>query len=166
MQTYTVHERPNPPTNRVKRAERLVFVREGFSWKAALFAPLWMLVHRMWLVLLLYIVAVVALDLALMAADVSPQWIGLLTIAVHAVIGFEAGSLRRWTLDRRGWKMLGAVTGRSEPECERRFFQAWLGDKEEEPGEGTVRLRTQTATGTAGPMPAAGLRTEPVGSEA
>ena len=97
MQTYTVHEPPNPPDSRLKRADRLVFVREGFSWRAALFAPLWMLVHRMWLVLLLYLVVVAALDFGLIRAGLSTQWVVLATIGVHLVLGFEAGTLRRWT---------------------------------------------------------------------
>ncbi len=61
MLTFTVHEPPNPPADRIERADRLVFVKDGFSWMAALFAPLWMLVHRLWWALLGYIVAIVAL---------------------------------------------------------------------------------------------------------
>ena len=57
MRTYTIHERPDPPADRVDRAESLVFVKDGFSWVAALFAPLWLLVHRLWWPLLGYIVA-------------------------------------------------------------------------------------------------------------
>ena len=155
MQTYTVHEPPNPPDSRLKRADRLVFVREGFSWRAALFAPLWMLVHRMWLVLLLYLVVVAALDLGLIRAGLSTQWVVLATIGVHLVLGFEAGSLRRWTLDRKRWRMLGAVTGQSQTDCERRFFHAWLSEKGEKQEAGSVHL-TKTADGpetkTAGPV--------------
>ena len=59
-----------------------MFVREAFSWRAALFAPLWMLVHRMWLVLLLYLIVVAALDLGLIRAGLSTQWVVLATIGV------------------------------------------------------------------------------------
>jgi len=167
VQTYTVHEPPNPPDSRVKRAERLVFVREGFTWRAALFAPFWMLAHRMWLVLLLYLVVVAAVDATLIATGFSSQWVALATIAVHVAVGFEAGTLRRWTLDRRRWRMLGAVTGQSETDCERRFFQAWLGEEREAPNAGSVRLSEtvgQTTTQKLGlaPGPSAG----PISSEA
>ena len=137
MQSYTVHEPQNPPADRLKRAERFVFIREGFSWTAAIFAPLWMLVHRMWLVLLAYVIGITALGAALTALGVTPQWISLVSFAIHAVLGFELGSLRRWTLERRGWQMLGAVTGRNRAECERRFFQAWFNEKD---AGGTVRF--------------------------
>ena len=39
MLTFTVHEPPNPPADRIERADKLVFVKDGFSWMAALFAP-------------------------------------------------------------------------------------------------------------------------------
>ena len=139
MKSYTVHEPPNPPADRIKRGERLVFVREGFSLMAAIFAPLWMLMRGMWLALLVYIVVVAGLVFGLHTLGVEPQWISYVIIGLHLVLGFELGTLRRWTLERRGWRTLGAVTGRNATECERRFIQAWLGDqRDEEPGE--VRL--------------------------
>ena len=48
MLTFTVHEPPDPPADRIDRAERLAFVRDGFSWSAALFTPVWLLAHRLW----------------------------------------------------------------------------------------------------------------------
>ena len=47
-------------------------------------------------------------------------------LALSLLIGFEAGTLRRWSLDRRGWSTLGAVSGRNAEDCERRFFDMWL----------------------------------------
>jgi hypothetical protein len=38
----------------------------------------------------------------------------------------EADTLRRWSLERRGWRTLGTVSGKKTAECERRFFDAWL----------------------------------------
>ena len=57
MLTFTMHEPPNPAADRVDRAESLVFVKDGFSWAAALFAPIWLIVHRLWWPLLGYVVA-------------------------------------------------------------------------------------------------------------
>ena len=47
MLTFTVHEPPSPPPDRLERAESLVFVKDGFSWTAALFGPVWLLVHQL-----------------------------------------------------------------------------------------------------------------------
>ncbi len=152
MRSYTVHEPPNPPSGRLSRADRLVFVREGFSWTAALFAPIWMLLHRMWLVFILYLIGMAALGAALTALGVRPQMITLASLAVHVALGFELGALRRWTLGRKGWRMLGAVTGRNRTECERRFFQAWL-DEMAETDKGDVTL-TPPAQPLASQVPA------------
>src|SRR5258708_20295949 len=63
MAVYTVHV----PLSRdgASAPERFVFVRDGFSFAALLFGPLWMLRHRMWLVLLAYALVVAALALVL-----------------------------------------------------------------------------------------------------
>jgi hypothetical protein len=113
MLACTVHEPPDTPSDRIDRAEGLVFVKDGFSWMAALFTPIWLIVYRLWWPLLGYVVASVSLG-------------SLATLAVHLLIGFEADTLRRWSLGRRGWRTLGTVTGRTAEECERRFFDNWL----------------------------------------
>lgn len=126
MLTFTVHEPPNPPADRVDRAESLVFVKDGFGWMAALFAPIWLLVYRLWWPLLGFIVLSVAFELAKRAAGLDARWIGLAVLGLSLLIGFEADTLRRWALRRRGWRTLGSVSGKTAAECERRFFEAWL----------------------------------------
>jgi hypothetical protein len=126
MRTYTIHERPNPAADRIDRAEALVFVKDGFSWPAMLFAPLWLLLHRLWWPLLGYVVVNGCLHLVQQLALLDPRWLGLAAFAINVLIGFEADTLRRWALERRGWRTVGTVTGRTAAECERRFFGAWL----------------------------------------
>jgi hypothetical protein len=41
------------------------------------------------------------------------------------LVGFEAGTLRRWKLSRGGWTNLGVVVGDSLEDAERRFFDGW-----------------------------------------
>src|SRR4051812_14080640 len=126
MRTYTIHERPYPAADRVDRAEALVFVKDGFSWAAALFAPLWLIVHRLWWPLLGYVVLSAALQLPQLLFTFDQRWLGLAALALNVLVGFEADSLRRWALERRGWHTVGTVTGKTAAECERRFFDAWL----------------------------------------
>ena len=126
MLTFTVHEPPDPPADRIDRAESLVFVKDGFSWIAALFSPIWLLVHRLWWPLLGYVVLSGLLELVRWSAIVDPGWVMLAGIALHLLIGFEADTLRRSALDRRGWQILGSVSGRNAAECERRFYEGWL----------------------------------------
>jgi hypothetical protein len=98
---------------------------DGFSWSAALFTPIWLLAHRLWWPFLGYVVVAGALDLVGTIMSVHRGWLILPILALNLLIGFEAGTLRRWSLARRGWITLGAVSGRDADDCERRFFDMW-----------------------------------------
>jgi hypothetical protein len=125
----TVHEPPDPPVDRLDRAETLAYVGDRFSFAAALLGPLWMLAHRLWLGLLLYVGAAVAIVVAVTALGLGGGWLVLLLIALNLIVGFEAASLRRWALERRGWLTLGTVSGRNLEDCERRFLGDWLAEQ-------------------------------------
>ncbi len=124
MPTYTVHA-PSKAGEQQSDPQRFVFVRDGFHFWAFLLAPLWMLYRRLWLVLLGYVVIAAALGIVfrVLHAPWYLQSLGSLLLAL--LVGFEAASLRRWTLARRGWKTLGFVVGEDEEDAERRFFAAW-----------------------------------------
>jgi hypothetical protein len=123
MRTYTVHEQPSPPADRIDRAEKLIFIKDGFSWLALIFGPLWLLVHRLWWPLLGYALLAGGLQMVhrLLRVDV-----GLVMMAINLLLAFEADTLRRWALDRKGWHVLATVSGRTAEEAERRFFDGWL----------------------------------------
>ena len=125
MPTYTVHEPPPRKSNSIPAAERFVFVRDGFYFWAFVLAPLWLLVHRLWLVLLGYVVLSGVLNggLYLIGAPGTVKFITGFLIAL--LIGFEAATLWRWTLMRRGWKWLGFVIGEDSEMAERRFYAEW-----------------------------------------
>src|SRR5262245_27855986 len=108
MLTFTVHEPPNPPADRVDRAESIVFIKEGFSWMAALFAPIWLIVHRLWWPLLAFVVLIGVVQLVKLVTGLDERWAGLAVLALNLLVGFEADTLRRWTLERRGWRTLGS----------------------------------------------------------
>jgi hypothetical protein len=123
MAVYTVHEPPSK-AGAPSVPERFVFVRDGFSFAALLFGPLWMLRHRLWLVLLLYGAMGVGLWLGL-RLHASTQ-VGLIVWGlIGLLLGFEAG-LRRFTLGRRGYRNIGIVVGDDLELAERRFFDAWI----------------------------------------
>jgi Protein of unknown function (DUF2628) len=148
MAVYTVHE---PPPNGAPNPERFVFVRDGFSFWALAFGPLWMLRHRMWLVLLGYVLVVAALSWALRQTQ-TPAAIALCIDALLALlIGFEAPSLRRFTLARRGFANVGIVVGDDLDLAERRFFDVWI---KKSSGEG-VRRGAASAPATMLRMPQA-----------
>jgi len=147
ISVYTVYEPPDAPADRLDRAESHVLIKEGFSWAAALLAPFWLLAHGMWIVLAGYVVAVIVIQVALALLGLG-QLGSLLMVALHVLVGFEADVLRRWTLERKGWRMIGSVVGRSMAECERRFFNAWLKDE--------PYIRADALSAHGGSLPLAG----------
>jgi hypothetical protein len=130
MAIYTVHEPPRRAADLLAHTERFCFVRDGFSWGAFLFGPLWMVRHRMWLVLVLYLIASAALGGALRVSGASSLGMTLGAGLLALLVGMEASTLRRWTLGRRGWVNRGVVVGDDLEAAERRFFDAWINDPE------------------------------------
>ncbi len=125
MAVYTVHEPPSK-AGAAPEPERFVFVRDGFSFAALLFGPLWMLRHRMWLVLLGYAAVVVLLSVLVMRLHGSAAVGVSVGVLLALFVGFEAGTLRRFTLGRRGFRNIGIVVGDDLELAERRFFDAWV----------------------------------------
>ena len=60
VDVFTVHEPPGPPLDRIEHAASLAFVRDGFSWGAALFSPFWVAVKGQWAALVAYLTVVIA----------------------------------------------------------------------------------------------------------
>jgi len=126
MAVYTVHEPPRRSNDALAHTERFVFVRDGFSWSAFLFGPLWMLRHRLWLALIGYLIVVAGIVAALRAVSGAADAVIPVALLLALLIGFEAPSLRRYGLKRRGWKYLGVVVADDLEAAERRFFDAWV----------------------------------------
>ena len=127
MSVYTVHEPPLRTTEAAPNPDQFVFVRDGFYFWAFVFSVLWMLWHRMWLILLIYVAVVVGLETVLRYVGVSSPLLGLIGFLIALLVGIEAATLRRFKLARRGWKYVGVVSGDNLEDAERRFFDAWLG---------------------------------------
>ncbi len=144
MSVYTVHQPPAWSAGRSPDAERFVFVRDGFSFWAFLLAPLWMLWHRMWLVLAGYIVVVAALEAPMVVFGLSRAAISVVGLFIALLVGLEASTLRRLSLRRCGWSNVGIVSGDDLEDAERRFFEAWL-------------RRSSTPSAAAGPPPLPGV---------
>jgi hypothetical protein len=125
MPTFTVHAPPPRQGEAATSPERFVFVRDGFHFWAFVLAPFWLLAHRLWLALLGYLVVSVVLGLVLVLLGVSAQVQLPASLLVALLVGFEAATLWRWTLARRGWKTLGFVVGEDREIAEQRFYAAW-----------------------------------------
>jgi hypothetical protein len=125
MSIYTVYEPPLKAHESAPDPERFIFVRDGFSFWAFLLAPWWMLRHRLWLALVCYVILAVALSVALRLIGTSAAVAIIAGALFSLLVGFEAATLRRFGLARRGWRNVGIVVGDDVESAERRFFDAW-----------------------------------------
>ncbi|MGB6534837.1 MAG: DUF2628 domain-containing protein [Xanthobacteraceae bacterium] len=135
MSVYTVHE----PLLRAARSwpnpDRFAFVRDGFSFWAFLLAVPWMLWHRMWLELVVYLVVAAGIESGLRYAGASDWALAIVALALSLLVAMESGTLRRFALGRRGYRTVGVVSAADCDEAERRFFGAWVATAAARPGE-------------------------------
>jgi hypothetical protein len=109
MRFYTAHLRVD---------QEPVLVREGFSWGATIFGPIWLFGHGAWLAGLLVLVADILLGLL-------PGNFGLIGLLVSAwVLGLFGQDLRRWNLTLNGHEMPHVIAARNLPSAEARLFDA------------------------------------------
>jgi len=121
MPVYTVHA-PTADNADIAATDRFAFVRDGFRFWAALLGPLWLAWHRLWLALIGWIVVMIAIEVGLARLGAGGTAFFLATVLLALLMGFEASSIRRWTLSRRNWRQLDIVVADSEEAAERRFF--------------------------------------------
>jgi hypothetical protein len=124
MPAFAVLEPPARNRSASEHADRFVFLRERFSLGAFLFGPLWMIWRRLWVVLVIYMVAVGFLEFGLHGLGVG--WVALAGVYLisQVLVGLEAAGLRRWTRLRHGWRDCGVVIADDLEMAERRFFDA------------------------------------------
>ncbi|MCT7376224.1 DUF2628 domain-containing protein [Chelativorans salis] len=117
MASYLVLE---PGGAAQEKAEKAVFVRDGFAALAFLVPFFWFLWHRMWLEALAALVLGLMLGAlgTLLGFSLVAPLIGLL---LSVLIGLEAQNLRVAALRRRGWSVWGVVEAGNHNEAEMRY---------------------------------------------
>ena len=126
MTVYSVYEPGAEAPDIAERADRLAFVKEGFSWPALFLPALWLIYQRMWIELIVFVIACVALQWAFGLSDQGQALFGWASLALVVLFAFEANDLRTAALERRGYQLAGVASGRDRTDAERSFFRAWL----------------------------------------
>lgn len=124
--TYTLHLPEDAEPGRPEALDRAVLVRDGFSWGAFLVPALWFARHRHWLLALGVIVVVVALAAVLRLLGARWGTVIAAELLLHALLGWEGTSLRRWSYARRGRPAMDVVYAANEAEAEAKSFARWL----------------------------------------
>ncbi|MDX5367355.1 MAG: DUF2628 domain-containing protein, partial [Alphaproteobacteria bacterium] len=83
-----------------------------------------LLYHRKWIALAIWIGHTVTLSWAMQDAS-GPAAAMVVSLALNFMLGAEANDIRRWTLERKGYREAGLAAGASLEEAERNFFAKW-----------------------------------------
>ena len=119
MTTWTVHAPPGDVAA-AAAADGLVILPETMSWGALLVPFLWAPWHRAWLVFAGWLVVTVAIEATDTLGD--GRLAAILSGAFVIWFALVANDLRRWTLERRGFRLVGLVEARDVIEAEARFL--------------------------------------------
>jgi hypothetical protein len=146
MRTYSVFAPPVMPGTLEDDAQSLVFIRHGWSL-AALFVPLiWMVVRRLWWVLLGYVLLVIGIQVLSLTAPTIVT-VGL-SVAVALIIMIEAGQLRLESMAAKGYREIAVVDAPNQKEAERIFFRTWVAEH----GAAPARPTSSPAQTNRGPL--------------
>ena len=103
MRIYTahIHTRKSP-----------VLVREGFSWGALFFGPLWLLAHAAWIAGLIALAVLVVICTA-----APPSLRPVLAFVLFVLLGLNGQDLRRWSLALGRFELVHVVAARNREEA-------------------------------------------------
>ena len=156
MTVYSVYE-PADAADLEARTGKVAFVKDGIAW-LALFVPiLWLIYHRMWLELLVFLVIFMSLPVIFGSGPAAREIAGWASLCLTVLFALEANDLRGWALRRRGFRFAGTAWGRDLFEAETRFFSRWLPEQEKPSAPiPAVAMPTQRGAGIVPTRPARG----------
>lgn len=157
MKTYLVLQ---PEGSGREAFARTVFLPEKFRWLALLFAPLWLLWHRLWLAFAGWLLVVVGLSLAAHAIGVEPRLAAPVLWLPTLFVAFEGSELIRRKLVRNGYREVAVLVAANIDEAEERFFGS---RRDASPSRATTPPPAPVASPVAQPNRVVGLFPEPGG---
>ena len=120
MAIYTVHVEAGDTS-----AANARFIREGFSWGALIFGPLWLLAHRLWLAFLVCCLVLILNASLAYHLHLDNGAAMLLSTLSSVYIALEGNQLRRKNMERRGWPMVDIVSAEHSEAAEALFYSRW-----------------------------------------
>ena len=110
MKYWTAHLRPDASS---------LLIREGFSWGALLFGPIWLLAHRAW------VPGLIALAAGVLIAVLAPAGLMPALLALYGVtLGLYGNDFRRFAVERRGFVLSHVLAARNEDAALARLLTA------------------------------------------
>ena len=143
MASYTIYEKPGLSAE--EAISSAILVKNRYSMLAFFFPLIWLLIKRLWWILLVYLIVmvpVVALDAFL------PTWSGMLvTLLIGLWFSVEAPNLVGWSLERKGYVEVATLFAEDTDHCERRYAQARMAmaAQKSQAGHRPIETRPMTA---------------------
>ena len=117
MASYTIYEKPGLSLE--KTVESAVILQNHYSTLAFFLPALWMLIKRLWWVLLGYCLFMLPLW---SLYDTLPLWSEMLISLIISVwISVEAPNLIGWQLERKGYQEVVTLYAEDREHCEQRY---------------------------------------------
>lgn len=120
MRFYTIHERPAQTAG---GDADVLAIASGFRWWAAIAPIVWLLWHRLWLGLVLYLLFSLLLGIAFALGDIAEPAATAIGLAVSLLIGFGAADYWRWTLERKGWRLVAVLRADAAADAEEIYIR-------------------------------------------
>jgi Protein of unknown function (DUF2628) len=117
MATWLAYQPPEDTADAA--AQKTVFIKDGLSLGALAIPAIWLLFRRMWVVFLAWLAASIAI--ALLIPSLGPV-VALLSTVFTIGFALEANTLRGWTLERKGYRLVGIVDADTRDDAEVRHF--------------------------------------------
>ena len=138
-------------------ADQTRFVRDGFALWALALGPLWLLAHRLWLALGVWLIGASIVAAALSAGLLSEPAAGALYGLSALYLGCEGRNLISAALERSGAPLADVAAGADRAAAEHAFFTRWPARPEAAPPARSVRATAPASAQTIiGLFPEAG----------
>ncbi len=121
MAIFTVHIKNN-------NTQSAVFIKDGFSWGAFIFGPLWLLSKKLWLAFFGFAALSILMNIAGMKFGLHPVALSGLSVLLGFFLGSEAADLQRLKMKRLKFEDAGVVQGQKLDDAECRFFDLYVGE--------------------------------------
>lgn len=122
MKIYTIYAKETDPN----LLENAIFIKEGFSWLAAILHFFWALYHKMWWVSFILLAIGVSLTLLEINGYIALDIIQAIRFGLLLFIGSNFNDWHRYTLKKKGYIFYGVVSAKNEDEASYKFLTNML----------------------------------------
>ena len=116
---YNVLEKPEAP----EPTDRVVLLKEGFTFWAFIFGPIWLLAKRQWVLFFGFIACAIGVRLLAGLFDLPVLTVAVVALFLHIMLGYHANDLRAWRLKRTGYRFAGVLAAESPMHAQRRYYE-------------------------------------------